>query len=89
MAAGQQDGSGSFSLARPGVYLSCGNEIYISTVPRSFMASFVELPSSCEEVRSTPSLVFLKGQRMSLGTEWAEIFKPTQPLPCSCTGRTS
>lgn len=35
MAAGQQDGSSSLSLARPGVYLSCGNDIYISTVPRS------------------------------------------------------
>lgn len=35
MAAGQQDGSSSLSLARPGVYVSCGNEIYVSTVPRT------------------------------------------------------
>lgn len=67
MAAGQQDGSSSLSLARPGVYVSCGNEIYVSTSQGLDVASFAELtPSSCEEVCSALSLVLLTGQQMNL-----------------------
>lgn len=66
MAAGQQDGSSSLSLARPGVYLSCGNEIYISTVPRSSHGLICGThPLVLWRRARLPSLSFSKGRRLT------------------------